>query len=101
MNIEKYITIIYNKLIKTYVAISFFSTLIYFVINSNLYTPIEIIFYTIFITILFKGLGNIMLSLLILLFQDARKEEILKYNELNSKINSDILEKKLKNLIKK
>lgn len=57
-----------SGILNTYVATGFFSILIFFILNSHLFTPLEMMFGTIIVTIALKGISNIMLSLVILLF---------------------------------
>ncbi len=52
----------------TYIATGFFATLIFFIFNSHLFTPMEMMFGTIIVTIALKGVSNMMFSLLVLLF---------------------------------
>lgn len=74
--------IIASGLFKIYVAAGFFGTSIFFVLNAQLFTPIEIVLGIVFTTIFLKAVSNIMLSLIILLFRlDNKKEELdLKYH---------------------
>jgi hypothetical protein len=62
------------------------------VVNADLFTPLEMIFGIIGVTIVLKGVSNMMLSLIILLFNlDAKREELnFKYNE--EKINAMMAE---------
>ena len=71
----------------TYVATAFFATLIFFVINANSYTPIEMLFGVTIVTIAFKGLSNMMVSLVILLFNLDNKEEQLEFEKTSQRIN--------------
>jgi hypothetical protein len=79
--------IISSNTMNTYVASAFFSTLVFFVINANAYTPIEMIAGVILATIAFKGISNMMLSLIILLFNLENKEHALEFEETSSRIN--------------
>ena len=65
-----------------YIATGFFATLIFFVVNADLFTPLEMLFGIVGVTIVLKGVSNMMLSLIILLFSlDNKKEELdFKYN---------------------
>jgi hypothetical protein len=76
-------TVINSGIFKFYVAIGFFATLIFFTVNADLFTPIEMILGIILVTIVLKGLSNIMLSLIISLFSldNKRSEFDFKYNE--------------------
>ena len=76
-------TVINSGIFRIYIATGFFATLIFFVINAELFTPFEMILGTILITIVLKGMSNIMLSLIISLFNldNKRNEFDFKYNE--------------------
>ncbi len=72
-----------SGIFNTYIATGFFATLIFFILNSHLFTPMEMMFGTIVITIALKGISNIMLSLIILLFdlQSSYDEQQFKVSE--------------------
>jgi hypothetical protein len=76
-------TVINSGIFRLYIATGFFATLIFFVLNAELFTPIEMILGIILITIVLKGISNIMLSLIISLFNldNKRSEFDFKYNE--------------------
>lgn len=84
--------VINSGIFRLYIATGFFATLIFFVINADLYTPMEMIFGIVGVTIVLKGVSNMMLSLIILLFNlDNKKKELeFKYNE--EKINAMMAE---------
>jgi len=84
--------VINSGIFRLYIATGFFATLIFFVINADLYTPLEMIFGIIGVTIILKGVSNMMLSLIILLFNlDNKRDELnFKYNE--EKIDAMIAE---------
>lgn len=75
--------VINSGLFRLYIATGFFATLIFFVVNADLFTPLEMILGIIGITVALKGVSNLMLSLIISLFSlDAKKSELdFKYNE--------------------
>ena len=79
--------VINSGVFRLYIATGFFATLIFFVVNADLYTPLEMIFGIVGVTIILKGVSNMMLSLIILLFNlDNKRAELdFKYNE--EKIN--------------
>lgn len=100
MVIERFSQNLMNSgLFKTYIATGFFATLLFFLFNSELFTPIEMLVGVIFITLLLKGLSNIMISLIISLFslENKRKEFDFKYNE--DKINAMLNELVVKDII--
>ena len=76
-------TVINSGVFRLYIAIGFFATLIFFVVNTELFTPMEMILGIMLITVILKGVSNIMLSLIISLFSldNKRKEFEFKYNE--------------------
>ena len=76
-------TVINSGIFRLYIATGFFATLIFFVVNAELFTPFEMILGTILITIVLKGMSNLMLSLIISLFSldNKRSEFDFKYNE--------------------
>lgn len=76
-------TVINSGIFRLYIATGFFATLIFFVVNAELFTPFEMILGTILVTIILKGMSNIMLSLIISLFSldNKRSEFDFKYNE--------------------
>ncbi len=89
MIVEKFSQNVINSgIFRLYIGTGFFATLIFFVVNADLYTPLEMIFGIIGVTIILKGVSNMMLSLVILLFSlDNKREEFdFKYNE--EKINA-------------
>lgn len=81
-------TLLNSGLFRLYTASGFFAGLIFFVINAELFTPLEMIAGIILITILFKGLSNLMLSLLISLFNLDNKREEMEFKYNKEKINT-------------
>jgi len=77
-----------SRLVDTYVATAFFSTLIFFVFNANAYTPLEMIVGVIFVTIAFKGLCYVMISLVILFYNLDDKKESIEFEKVSSRIDS-------------
>jgi len=75
--------VINSGIFRLFIASGFFATVIFFVINADFFTPMEIIFGIIGITIILKGISNIMLSMIISFFslEDKRNELNFKYNE--------------------
>ena len=72
-----------SGIFKFYIATGFFATLIFFIINADLFTPMEMILGIIMVTIILKGISNMMFSLIISLFSldNKRSEFDFKYNE--------------------
>ena len=75
--------VINSGIFRLYTATGFFATVIFFVVNAQLFSPMEMILGIIGVTIILKGITNVMLSLIITLFNlDKKKEEFnFKYNE--------------------
>ncbi len=76
-------TVINSGVFKLYIATGFFATLIFFTINADLFTPMEMILGIILVTIVLKGISNMMLSLIVSFFSldNKRSEFDFKYNE--------------------
>jgi len=88
MNVENFSNLVQrSSIINIYVATAFFATLIYFVINANLYTPLEMIIGVMLSTIAFKGIGNLMFSLIILFFKSNNEQDLKTFDEISTKIN--------------
>lgn len=88
MNIENFSNVIIrSNLINIYVAAAFFATLIYFTINSNLYTPLEMIIGVMLVTIAFKGVANLMFSSIIALFKYDNRDEVGNFDEVATRVD--------------
>ncbi len=100
MVIERFSQNVLNSgLFRLYIATGFFATLIFFVINSELFTPMEIVVWIVSITIFLKGVSNIMFSLLILLFSLDNKRTELEYKYNEEKIDAMLNELNIKEII--
>jgi len=75
--------VINSGIFRLFIASGFFATVIFFVVNADFFTPIEMIFGIIGVTIILKGISNIMLSMIISFFslENKRNELDFKYNE--------------------
>ncbi|CAM3573530.1 hypothetical protein [Arcobacter aquimarinus] len=101
-------TVINSGVFRLYIAIGFFATLIFFTLNADFFTPMEMILGIILVTIILKGISNMMLSLIISLFSldNKRNEFNFKYNEekiqvmLNELSVKDVMDSNEKNLKK-
>ncbi len=80
--------VVSSNLINTYVATAFFATVIFFVVNANIYTPLEMITGVILVTITFKGISNMMFSLVVLLVNLDNNNKSLEFEKTTSKVNS-------------
>ena len=76
-------TVINSGVFRLYIAAGFFATLIFFTVNADFFTPMEMILGIILVTVTLKGVSNLMLSLIISLFNldNKRSEFDFKYNE--------------------
>ncbi len=93
MVVERFSQAVINSgLIRLYVASAFFATLIFFVINADFFTPIEMIIGVMAVTIAFKSIGNIMLSMMISLFDLQNKEQEMDYKYNVEKIDAMLSE---------
>lgn len=97
-------TVIASGIFRFYVAAGFFGTSLFFIFNVSLFTPMEIVLGIILSTIFLKTMSNIMLSLLILLFNlDNKKAELdfkyhtQKIDELLSELTTSDVNKKATN----
>jgi len=70
-----------------YIAAGFFGTLIFFVLNSNLFTPLEMTFGTIIVTIALKSISNLMFSLIVLLFDLKHTHEEHDFKMAEDRLN--------------
>jgi len=93
MIVEKFSQNVINSgIFRLYIATGFFATLIFFVINADLFTPFEMIFGIVGVTVILKGVSNMMLSLIILLFNLDNKRAELNYKYHEDNINEMIAE---------
>lgn len=76
-----------SRIIDTYVATAFFATLIFFILNAHAYTPIEMMVGVVFVTVAFKGLSHMMISLIVLLYNFDNKKEAASFDETSSRID--------------
>ncbi len=89
MVVEKFSQSVINSgLFRLYIASGFFATVIFFVINADWFTPMEMVIGIIGVTIVLKGITNMMLSLIILLFNLDNKKAELDFKYHSEKIDS-------------
>lgn len=84
--------LINSGVFRLYIATGFFATLIFFVINADLFTPLEMLFGIVGVTVILKGITNMMLSLVILLFNLDNKKEELEHKYSEDKIEAMLAE---------
>ncbi len=80
--------IIKSKILDTYVAAVFFATVIFFVLNSGFFSPFEMIVWVMVVTIAFKGIANLMLSLTISLVNLDNTQDRIEFEKSSSKLES-------------
>lgn len=74
MVVERFARNVNARVLKFYVATGFFGISIFFVMNTHIFTPLEIVIGIIFTTIILKAISNIMLSLVVLFFNLENKK---------------------------
>ena len=84
-----------SGLFRLYIASGFFATSVFFVINAELFSPLEMILGVIGVTIALKGITNLMLSMIILLFSLDNKKSELEFNYQSERIDSLLSELKI------
>lgn len=79
--------LINTGIFKIYIAIGFFATIIFFTFNSELFSPLQMLFGAILVTVTLKGFSNLMLSFIVNNFslEQKRMDFDNRYNE--DKIN--------------
>lgn len=75
--------LINTGIFKLYVAIGFCATLIFFILNSDRFAPIEMVFGAVFVTVVLKGASNVIFSYIVKNFSLEQKVEDFntKYSE--------------------
>lgn len=93
MVVERFSQNVVNSgLFRLYIGTGFFSTLIFFIVNADWFTPMEMVLGIIGVTIALKGISNMMLSLIILLFNLDNKKAELDFKYHSEKIDSLVSE---------
>lgn len=79
--------LINTGIFRIYIAIGFFATIIFFTFNSELFSPLQMLFGAILVTVTLKGFSNLMLSFIVNNFslEQKRMDFDNRYNE--DKIN--------------
>lgn len=88
--------VISSGVFKLYIATGFFATLIFFVVNADLFTPMEMLLGIIGVTVILKGVTNMMLSLIILLFSFDNKQAEIDFQYNSEKIDTLLAELSIK-----
>ena len=92
--------LINTGIFRVYIAIGFFATIIFFTFNTELFSPLQMLFGAILVTVVLKGFSNLMLSFIVNNFSldEKRADFDNKYNEdkisllLNQLITKDMSE---------
>lgn len=92
--------LINTGIFRLYIAIGFFATIIFFTFNTELFSPLQMLFGAILVTVVLKGFSNLMLSFIVNNFSldEKRADFDNKYNEdkisllLNQLITKDMSE---------
>jgi hypothetical protein len=101
MYIERFASgVLKSGVLDTYVAVSFFGTIIYFVLNVHLYTPMEILLWTFIVAIGAKGLANLMFGLIIAMFDLGQIEEKNKFEQESERIDQLLAQLKFQEIEK-
>lgn len=77
-----------SRIFDTYVAAVFFATMIFFVLNASHYTPFEMIFWIVLVTIGFKGIANIMFALTVSLVKLDNTQDAIEFEKASNKLES-------------
>jgi len=85
-----------SKILDTYVATVFFGTLIFFVLNLNSFDPIEILAGVMLVTIAFKGIANIMFSMIISFVDFDSLNDAVEFEKSAQKVEALVNELSLK-----
>lgn len=72
----------------TYVAAAFFASSIFFVLNSSLFTPIEMMVGIVLATIVFKGIAYMMLSLTISFMSLDNTHDSIEFKKASDELES-------------
>lgn len=89
MIVEKFsIKMLESRIFNTYVATVFFSSAIFFVLNSSIFTPLEMMFGIVCSTIVFKGVANIMLSMTISFINLDNQHDINEFKKSSDELDS-------------
>lgn len=75
MVVEKFSQNLINTgVFKVYIAVGFFATLIFFIFNTELFSPLQMLFGAVLVTVALKGMSNFMLSHIINHFSLEQKK---------------------------
>lgn len=77
-----------SKIFDTYVATVFFAMLVFFVLNMNSFTPLEIIFSVMIATIAFKGIANIMFALTISFVTFDKLDDAMEFEKAAGRVET-------------
>lgn len=84
--------VINSGIFRLFIATGFFATLVFFVVNADYYTPIEMIAGVMGVTVMLKGISNVMLGVIVSLFSLKNKEEEFNFRYNQEKIDALVSE---------
>lgn len=105
MVVEKFSQNLINTgIFKIYISIGFFATIIFFTFNTELFSPLQMLFGAVLVALLLKGCSNLMLSFIVNNFslEDRKMDFENKYSEdkislfLNQLVAKEIDDKEIK-----
>lgn len=100
MIVERFTQDVINSgIFRLYIATGFFAIVIFFTVNADLFTPLEMLLGVIGTTVVLKGISNMMLSLIISLFSLENKKSELDFNYNEEKIDAMLNELNVKEII--
>lgn len=89
MVVEKFTQDVINSgLFRLYIATGFFAIVIFFTVNADLFTPLEMILGVIGTTVVLKGISNMMLSMIVSFFSLENKKSEIEFNYNEEKIDA-------------
>ena len=77
-----------SKIFDTYVATVFFAMLVFFVLNMNSFTPLEILTGVMIATIAFKGIANIMFAMTISFVTFDHLDEAIEFEKAAGQVET-------------
>ena len=80
--------VLQSRILNIYVAMAFFATTIFFVLNPDNYTVLEVIFAVIIVTIAFKSFANLMFAMSVAFVNLDNTEDSIEFEKSSSKLDS-------------
>lgn len=89
MVVERFSQSVLNSgILRFYTAAGFFATLIFFVLHADNFTAIEMFMWIVLVTVACKGIANLMLSLIILLFDLDNKKSEMDFEKISADVDA-------------